>query len=67
MTEAPIIHLKCARTGRVYRVLGFNKEANTITLTGAHGKFVERFRPVKEFEEMGYQRIVGPFEGMIQG
>lgn len=61
-----MIHLKCHRTDRLYRVVAFDKEANTITLRGLHGQFTETLRPVSEFEAIGYTRIVGPVEGAIE-
>jgi hypothetical protein len=61
----PIIHLKCQRTGRLYRVLSLDMEAKQITLRGLNGTFTETLRPVREFAEMGYERIIGPIDGAI--
>lgn len=66
MSEAnPIIHLRCKRTSRLYRVVGYDPGAKTVTLKGKNGVFVEPFNP-KQFEETGYERIVGPVEGAIE-
>lgn len=64
--DNPIIHLRCTRTGRVYRVTAFDSVEKTITLTGRHGSFVEPLRPVAELKELGYERIIGAFDGMIE-
>lgn len=61
----PIIHLKCTRTGRVYRIVAFDSDKKLVTLRGKNGTFVEPFRPA-QFREMGYERIVGAFDGMIE-
>ena len=57
------MYLKSDRTGRHYRVVTLDKEANTITLKGKHGQWTEPLRPVADFEKIGYQRITGP-EGL---
>lgn len=61
----PIIHLKCTRSGRMYRVIAYDAVAKTVTLRGKNGKFVEPFAPA-QFKEMGYERVIGPVEGMIE-
>ncbi len=63
MIEPPI-HLRCTRTGRLYRVVTLTPEQ--ITLRGMNGQFIEPFRPMSEFREMGYERIIGPVDGMIE-
>lgn len=66
MSQEPIIHLRCTRTGRLYRVVTFNPEKKEITLKGKHGTFVEPLRPLPQLREMGYERVVGPVDGMIE-
>lgn len=61
----PIIHLRCTRTLRLYRVVGYDADAKSITLRGKNGSFVEPFDPSR-FKELGYERIIGPVEGMIE-
>lgn len=62
---SPIIHLRCTRTGRLYRVAAYDAVKKTVTLRGKNGSFVEPFDPVK-FREMGYERVIGPVEGGIE-
>ena len=64
MTD-PIIHLRCTRTSRLYRVVAYDPVAGNVTLKGKNGKFVEPFDPAR-FKEMGYERIIGPVEGAIE-
>ena len=64
MTD-PIIHLRCTRTSRLYRVVAYDAAAKTVTLKGKNGSFTEPFDPAR-FKEMGYERIIGPVEGAIE-
>ena len=59
-----IVHLKCPRTERVYRVVGYDPETKQATFKGLMGQFTDPF-PGK-LKELGYERIVGAFEGMIE-
>ena len=65
MTDAPIIHLRCTRTGRLYRIVSVDEVAKTVTLTGTSGTVVETWAP-KAFKAMGYERVIGPVEGAIE-
>ena len=65
MTDKTAVHLRDTRTGRAYRVVAFDTDKKLITLRGKNGEFTEPLRPVAEFRAMGYERVVGPFEGMI--
>ena len=65
MTDAPIIHLRCTRTGRLYRVVSVDEVAKTVTLKGLNGAFKEKWDP-KAFKQMGYERVIGPVEGAIE-
>ena len=65
MTETPIIHLKCTRTGRLYRIVAVDDVTRTVTLKGRLGTFKEKWDP-KALKEMGYERIIGPIEGGIE-
>jgi hypothetical protein len=65
MTEAVMIHLRCTRTGRLYRVVSVDEVAKTVTLKGKSGTFPEKWDP-KAFKAMGYERVIGPVEGAIE-
>ena len=66
MTEAaPIVHLRCKRTKRVYRVVGVDPDTKIVTLRGKLGTFTEPWDPPK-LKEIGYEKVDGPFEGMIE-
>ena len=60
----PIVHLRCKRNNRLYRIVAFDPVAKTVTLKGVNGSFVEPFDP-KRFTEQGYERVDGPVEGAI--
>jgi hypothetical protein len=61
-----MMHLKCTRTGRMYRVIGHDPVALTITIKGPNGTFTEPFVSGARFTELGYERILGPVEGAIE-
>ena len=61
----PMIHLRCTRTGRLYRIVSVDEVTRTVTLKGKHGTFPEKWDP-KALKEMGYERVVGPVEGAIE-
>ena len=60
-----IVHLKSSRSGRVYRVVALDPVAKVATLRGLHGSFEETWDP-QRLKAFGYERIAGPFEGMIE-
>jgi hypothetical protein len=64
-TDANIIHLRCKRNGLVYRIVDYDKATNLATLQGMVGQVTEPYDPPR-FKELGYERIVGRFEGMIE-
>ena len=65
MSEMPMIHLRCTRTGRLYRVVSVDEVTRAVKLKGLLGTFVEKWDP-KALKDMGYERIVGPVEGAIE-
>ena len=65
MSEAPMIHLRCTRTKRLYRVVAVDEGTRQVTLRGKHGTFTEKWDP-KAFKEMGFERVLGPVEGAIE-
>ena len=64
-TDANIVHLRCRRNGLVYRIVGYDPDTKLATLQGRLGKVTEPYDPPR-FKELGYERIVGRFEGMIE-
>jgi hypothetical protein len=65
MTEAAIIHLRCTRTGRLYRVVAVDEVTKDVTLKGKLGTFKQKWDPAA-LKAMGYERIIGPVEGAIE-
>ena len=60
-----IVHVKCTRTDRVYRVLAYDAETGQALMQGKFQKFKNSYNP-QVLKELGYTQIVGPFEGMIK-
>ena len=65
MTDETMIHLRCTRTGRLYRVVAVDEGTRQVTLKGKHGTFTEKWDP-KAFKAMGYERVLGPVTGAIE-
>jgi hypothetical protein len=65
MNDQDIIHLNCTRTNRFYRIVGYDPETKMATFKGAMGEFTDPYEPAR-LQELGYTRIVGPFDGMIE-
>ena len=60
-----IVHLVSTRTGRAYRVVAVDPETKIVTLKGKIGTLQEKWDPPR-LKELGYERKIGPFEGMIE-
>ena len=60
-----IVHLKSTRTQRVYRVMSVDPTTKTVRLKGKHGSFTQLWDP-PALKAMGYERVLGPFDGMIE-
>ena len=60
-----MVHLRCTRTQRLYRVLAIDPVEKVATLKGKLGEFTQPWDR-EALQAMGYQRVNGPVEGAIE-
>jgi hypothetical protein len=65
LTDAGAVHLRSTRSNELYRVLAYDPATKLATLKGQLGQCTEPFERAR-LEELGYVRIDGPVEGMIE-